>query len=168
MVDALSAGTLIDVRAGRAVIVKLVPQGEGFRLQPASNWQDLQGEALLYVQQVGGYLETAGLYPCPHHLAQRAVWPPEWLAPWPTDLLTIAEASRQSGVPLKTVHDAVRRKFLPSYHNEYAPGPRHGSTLLSKEDVQARWGHRDAPGRNAEGTLDASSRESAAAADQES
>src|SRR5438067_2546669 len=61
----------IEVHGGRCMLARLVPQGEGFRVQPARNWAELEEEAARSVREARGYLLTAGMYPCPPDLARR-------------------------------------------------------------------------------------------------
>ena len=66
--------TLISVANTRATVSRQHPRGNGFDLEPAANWEDLEDEAVQAVLQAGGGINLSGLYPCPPELAERATW----------------------------------------------------------------------------------------------
>ena len=66
--------TLISVANLRSVVSRQHPRGNGYDLEPAANWEDLEDEAAQAVLQAGGGVNLSGLYPCPPDLAERALW----------------------------------------------------------------------------------------------
>lgn len=66
--------TLISVANMRSVVSRQHPRGNGFDLEAAANWEDLEDEAVQAVLQAGGGVNLSGLYPCPPDLAERARW----------------------------------------------------------------------------------------------
>ncbi len=46
-------------------------------IEQASNWKDLEVEALAAVTDQAGTLQRGGTYRCPPDLAARALWPEE-------------------------------------------------------------------------------------------
>ena len=65
---------LISVANMRATVSRQHPRGDGYDLEAAANWENLEDEAVQAVLQVGGGINLSGLYPCPADLAERATW----------------------------------------------------------------------------------------------
>ena len=65
---------IISVANMRSVVSRQHPRGDGFDLEAAANWEDLEDEAVQAVLQAGGGINLSGLYPCPPDLAERARW----------------------------------------------------------------------------------------------
>ena len=65
---------VICVSNTRATVSRQHPRGNGFDLEAAANWEDLEDEAVQAVLQAGGGINLSGLYPCPSELAERATW----------------------------------------------------------------------------------------------
>ena len=66
--------TLISVANMRSVVSRQHPRGNGYDLEAAANWEDLEDEAVQAVLQAGGGINLSSLYPCPPELAERARW----------------------------------------------------------------------------------------------
>ena len=66
--------TVISVANTRATVSRQHPRGNGFDLEAAANWEDLEDEAVQAVLLSGGGINLSGLYPCPPELAERATW----------------------------------------------------------------------------------------------
>lgn len=56
------------------------------------------------------------------------------------DLITQAEAARLAGISTQAVNNATRDGRLETYSNDEAANPRHGGRLVSRQQVQQRWG----------------------------
>ena len=65
---------IISVANLRATVSRQHPRGDGYDLEAAANWEDLEDEAVQAVLQAGGGINLSGLYPCPPELAERATW----------------------------------------------------------------------------------------------
>lgn len=65
---------VISVANLRATVSRQHPRGNGFDLEAAANWEDLEDEAAQAVLQAGGGINLSSLYPCPPELAERAQW----------------------------------------------------------------------------------------------
>ena len=65
---------IISVANLRATVSRQHPRGNGYDLEAAANWEDLEDEAVQAVLLSGGGINLSGLYPCPPDLAERARW----------------------------------------------------------------------------------------------
>ena len=67
----------IRVAEDRAIVSRYLQTSphQIFTTQPATNWPDLEDEAIQVVEEAGGAIWHSGDYPCPDDLAARATWP---------------------------------------------------------------------------------------------
>ena len=97
----------IEVWNGRVVIGLAVRTENEYTVKRATNWHELEGEARAILRS----METppgATVFPCPPHLARRATFTEDSDADW----ISIARASRLSGLSHAEINEAVKRGFL--------------------------------------------------------
>lgn len=70
--DMTPGGIVIDVRNLVAYVARWQRSGSGFALQPAQNWQALEGDAIAEIEALGGGINMSAIYPCGAVLAARA------------------------------------------------------------------------------------------------
>lgn len=66
---------VIDVHNCRMIVSRWVRSGGGFQLEPARNWEALEGQATAEIVAVGGAPNLSAIYPCSPALAKLAEWP---------------------------------------------------------------------------------------------
>lgn len=67
---------VVSVWNCRAAVCRRRDRADGsWTYEPATNWEDLEPEALEVVEAQGGAVNLSGLYPCPLDLAERGEWP---------------------------------------------------------------------------------------------
>jgi len=63
----------VSVRDCRAVVCARVDIGEtSWAYVPADNWEELESDAIAWIEALGAAVNMSGLYPCPVELAERA------------------------------------------------------------------------------------------------
>lgn len=83
-------GTIfIQVGDGAALVIRCEEDGDGVRLVPAANTEELAEQTIRAVAELGGTLDEDGLYICTNQLQAAAHFPPLSL---PTDAITVGEA----------------------------------------------------------------------------
>lgn len=119
METAYAGEPYIEVWNGRVVVGLSVRTDKEYTVKRATNWHDLEGEARDLLKS----METpagATVFPCPPHLANRATFTEDSDADW----ISIARASRLSGLSHDEINDAIKRGFLefrvlfPSWNEE--------------------------------------------------
>ncbi|MBC7233112.1 MAG: hypothetical protein H5T68_07740 [Chloroflexi bacterium] len=66
---------VIDVWNCRAVVSKRKDLGPNeWTYEPATNWEDLEPDAIEAVEAQGGAINISGLYHCPLGLLERAIF----------------------------------------------------------------------------------------------
>ncbi len=97
----------IEVWNGRVVIGLQVRTESEYTVKRATNWRDLEPEARDLLRS----METpagATVFPCPPDLARRASFTDDADSDW----ISLARASRASGLSHDELNDAVKRGFL--------------------------------------------------------
>jgi hypothetical protein len=119
METAYSGEPYIEVWNGRVVVGLSVRTDKEYTVKRATNWHELEVEARTILKS----METpagATVFPCPPQLASRATFTEDS----DTDWISIARASRLSGLSHDEINDAIKRGFLefrilfPSWHAE--------------------------------------------------
>jgi hypothetical protein len=52
----------------------MLSRWEGHRLVAATNWEEIEDDAVQAVESLGGAVNMSGIYPCPVELAMKGVW----------------------------------------------------------------------------------------------
>ncbi len=65
---------IISVYNLRVAVSRYVKEADGFTIQPASNWEELEEDALREVENQDGARNLSGHYACSGELAARAVF----------------------------------------------------------------------------------------------